>query len=178
MASIPSSDRFSCFITTAMSFNALSTRSPVFIAAQNKEIARSGSLLINCSWKIHNPHVKNITLKTHERRHKWGLYLGMFGSTIRGVTRRNFVDHMKRLLLLVRTCFFPLRHRHRRVNSFLHVPRRWWCPVTSTWSTTILATPHGQRFLFNFLEKIKNLNGNLLNLFRTREESIYKALDF
>ena len=46
-ASIASSVLSSCFITTAMSFKALSTLSPAFIAFQNKTIAASGSLSTN-----------------------------------------------------------------------------------------------------------------------------------
>lgn len=65
MASIPSSDRSNCFITTAMSFNALSTRSPAFIAAQNKDIALFGSLDINCTI-LENNHIH--TCKTGSRR--------------------------------------------------------------------------------------------------------------
>lgn len=53
MASIASSDLFNCFITTAMSFKALSTRSPEFIAAQNSDIALLGLLSTNYQKRRH-----------------------------------------------------------------------------------------------------------------------------
>ena len=48
MASIASSGRFCCFITMAMSFRALSTRSLALMAFQKRTMARSGSL--STSW--------------------------------------------------------------------------------------------------------------------------------
>ena len=47
IASMASSLLFSCFITTAMSFSALSTLSPAFIAFQKNTIAASGSFSTN-----------------------------------------------------------------------------------------------------------------------------------
>ena len=51
MASTASSARSSCFMTTAMSLSALSTRSPTFIAFQNQTIEAVGSLSTSCGRK-------------------------------------------------------------------------------------------------------------------------------
>jgi hypothetical protein len=56
MASMASSDLSNCFITTAISFKALSTLSPAFIAFQNNTIAASGSF--STSYTIHGVCIK------------------------------------------------------------------------------------------------------------------------
>jgi hypothetical protein len=62
MASMASSDLSNCFITTAISFKALSTLSPAFIAFQNNTIAASGSF--STSYIIHGVCI-NIIIMSH-----------------------------------------------------------------------------------------------------------------
>jgi len=120
MASMASSDLSNCFITTAMSFRALSTLSPQFIAFQNNTIAASKSfttsfiihIIINYHKIFHQPIInythKNLHLTTNPVSNSMWIIMQP-------------LKKKKKLTFITKNCYLWLTKRDKDQTDSCHV---------------------------------------------------------